>query len=69
MNRFLYKRGVRGGPVGDPISFWIPKNKQKRFDQALDDHWLKLSAQRHNVLVDARSLYHAWNNVKTDITT
>jgi hypothetical protein len=51
---------------GEPISFWIPKDKQPLFDQALEDYWLEHSDQRHHALVDAKSLHYAWNKVRTD---
>lgn len=53
---------------GEPITFWVPKDKEKLFDQALEDYWLEHSAQRHHALVDARSLYYAWNKIRTNQT-
>lgn len=53
---------------GEPISFWIPKDKEKLFDQALEDYWLEHSSERHHALVDARSLHYAWSKVRTDRT-
>ncbi len=53
---------------GEPITFWVPKDKEVIFDQALEDYWLEHSAQRHHALVDARSLYYAWNKAMTSQT-
>jgi hypothetical protein len=53
---------------GEPITFWVPKDNEKIFDQALEDYWLEHSAQRHHALVDARSLYYAWNRARTNQT-
>jgi hypothetical protein len=49
--------------VEEPIFFWRPRN-QRIFDAALDEYWLKHSEKCHHALVDATSLYFAWQVVR-----
>lgn len=46
----------------EPIDFFIPQNGEK-FHQALEAYWSTHSARQHHALVDAQSLYHAWNTI------
>lgn len=54
---------------GEPMSFWVPNDKEKLFEQALEDYWVEHSGQRHHALIDGRSLYYAWNRIRKDRTS